>query len=165
VNILLDFKAIFFAAFPATKTDEILSQLKKRFPAAVKFKNILDTVLNNGNPVSHPTAAILNTGRIEFTKGSACTDEGPGRPSQPFYHGGHRLWSRNVGGFGGPGWCRDPSHGCRCSHRLLDPRRELLQYGSDPEELRPWAFDKKSLAKLRNFGETSDCPIQQANPN
>jgi opine dehydrogenase len=70
VNILLDTKAVFFAAFPATKTDEMLPQFKKMFPAALKFKNILDTALNNGNPVSHPTAAILNTGRIEFTKGN-----------------------------------------------------------------------------------------------
>jgi opine dehydrogenase len=69
VNILLDTDAIFFAAFPATQTDEMFTQFKKMFPAAVKFKNILDTALNNGNPVSHPTAAILNTGRIEFTKG------------------------------------------------------------------------------------------------
>jgi opine dehydrogenase len=69
INVLLDAKAIFFAAFPATKTDEMLAQFKKMFPTAVKVKNILDTALNNGNPVSHPTAAILNTGRIEFTKG------------------------------------------------------------------------------------------------
>jgi opine dehydrogenase len=69
VNILLDTAAIFFAAFPAAKTDELFPQFKKMFPAAVKFKNILDTALNNGNPVSHPTAAILNAGRIEFTKG------------------------------------------------------------------------------------------------
>jgi opine dehydrogenase len=70
VNILLDTKAIFFSAFPATKTDEMLQVFKKMFPTAVKFKNVLDTALNNGNPVSHPTAAILNAGRIEFTKGN-----------------------------------------------------------------------------------------------
>ncbi len=70
VNILLDAKSIFFAAFPATKIDEMFVEFKKMFPTAVKLKNILDTALNNGNPVSHPTAAILNTGRIEFTKGN-----------------------------------------------------------------------------------------------
>ena len=70
VNILLDAKAIFFAAFPATKTDEMVLEFKKMFPAAVKVKNILDTALNNGNPVSHPTGALLNAGRIEFTKGN-----------------------------------------------------------------------------------------------
>jgi opine dehydrogenase len=69
VSILLDTSAIFFAAFPATKTDEMLPHFQKMFPTAVKFKNVLDTALNNGNPVSHPTAAILNTGRIEFTRG------------------------------------------------------------------------------------------------
>jgi len=70
VDILLDAKAIFFAAFPATKTDEMFIEFKKMFPTAVKVKNILDTALNNGNPVSHPTAAMLNAGRIEFTKGN-----------------------------------------------------------------------------------------------
>jgi opine dehydrogenase len=70
VNVLLDAKAIFFAAFPATKTDEMFMEFKKMFPAAVKAKNILDTALNNGNPVSHPTGALLNAGRIEFTKGN-----------------------------------------------------------------------------------------------
>ena len=34
------------------------------------MKNILDTALNNGNPVSHPTGALLNAGRIEFTGGN-----------------------------------------------------------------------------------------------
>jgi opine dehydrogenase len=70
VNILLDAKAIFFAAFPATKTDEMFLEFKKMFPAAVKVKNILDTALNNGNPVSHPTGSLLNAGRIEFTSGN-----------------------------------------------------------------------------------------------
>jgi len=70
VNILLDAKAIFFAAFPATKTDEMVLEFKKMFPAAVKVKNILDTALNNGNPVSYPTGALLNAGRIEFTQGN-----------------------------------------------------------------------------------------------
>jgi opine dehydrogenase len=70
VNILLDAKAIFFAAFPATNTDEMFLEFKKMFPTAVKVRNILDTALNNGNPVSHPTAALLNAGRIEFTRGN-----------------------------------------------------------------------------------------------
>jgi opine dehydrogenase len=70
VDILLDARAIFFAAFPATKTDEMFFEFKKMFPAAVKVKNVLDTALNNGNPVSHPAGALLNAGRIEFTKGN-----------------------------------------------------------------------------------------------
>lgn len=70
VKILLDTKVIYFAAFPATKTEEIYREFKKMFPVAVKLNNILDVAMNNGNPVSHPCAAILNTGRIEFTKGN-----------------------------------------------------------------------------------------------
>jgi opine dehydrogenase len=70
VNILLDAKAIFFAAFPAAKTEEMFLEFKQMFPAAVKARNILDTALNNGNPVSHPTGALLNAGRIEFTHGN-----------------------------------------------------------------------------------------------
>jgi opine dehydrogenase len=70
VNILLDSKEIFFAAFPAVKTEAMFSEFKKMFPTAVKVKNILDTALNNGNPVSHPTGALLNAGRIEFTGGN-----------------------------------------------------------------------------------------------
>ena len=70
VKVLLDAKAIFFAAFPATETDTMFGQFRGMFPAAVKVKNILDTAMNNGNPVSHPAGAILNAGRIEFTKGN-----------------------------------------------------------------------------------------------
>jgi opine dehydrogenase len=69
VRVLLDSKGLVFSAIPTSKTDEMLKAFKKLYPSTIKAKNVLEVGLNNGNPISHPTAAILNTGRIEYTNG------------------------------------------------------------------------------------------------
>ncbi|MCC5911128.1 MAG: NAD/NADP octopine/nopaline dehydrogenase family protein [Clostridiaceae bacterium] len=69
VNVLLDAENLMFSAFPAEKTDIMLEAFRKLYPTTVKSQNILEVALNNGNPISHPAAAILNAGRIEYTKG------------------------------------------------------------------------------------------------
>ncbi len=62
-------KWILFACFPAKYTNDTLSVFQELFPAAVAANDVLETSLNNGNPVTHSAATILNAGRIEHSKG------------------------------------------------------------------------------------------------
>jgi opine dehydrogenase len=58
-----------FAAFPATKTKEILSKVNELLPSVVEAANVFETSINNVNPISHPAGVILNAGWIEHTGG------------------------------------------------------------------------------------------------
>lgn len=69
VDVFLFTSKLYFAAFPAKNTEIIYNAYKELYPQTVKFQDVLETGLNNGNPISHPTACILNAGRIEFAKG------------------------------------------------------------------------------------------------
>jgi opine dehydrogenase len=60
---------ILAAAFPGRDTQEFIQLLTPFFPSMVPGVNVLETGLNNGNLVAHPAPTILNTGRIEFSKG------------------------------------------------------------------------------------------------
>ena len=60
---------ILAAAFPGRDTQEFIELLTPFFPGMVPGVNVLETGLNNGNLVAHPAPTILNTGRIEFSKG------------------------------------------------------------------------------------------------
>ena len=60
---------LFLAAVPAANTDAVLEQVRDVYPAMSKAKNILQTSLQNGNPVIHPTITLLNVALIERTKG------------------------------------------------------------------------------------------------
>jgi len=61
---------VLLSAFPAKDTPEIVSQLKDLFPMLQPARNIAEAALSNPNPILHPPAAILNTGRIEYSKGN-----------------------------------------------------------------------------------------------
>lgn len=69
VRILLEVKKLWLAAFPACDTPEILAKFRELFPVTEAGKNVLDVGLNNGNPVAHPGPALLNAGRVEYSKG------------------------------------------------------------------------------------------------
>lgn len=69
VDVFLTVHKLYFAAFPAKNTDRLYSIFKTIYPQTVRFKNVLETGLNNGNPVTHAAACILNAGRIEYAKG------------------------------------------------------------------------------------------------
>jgi opine dehydrogenase len=69
VRVFLEVKELYFAAFPAKKNEEFFWIFKEIYPNIRAMSNVLETGLNNGNPVSHPAAAILNAGRIEYTAG------------------------------------------------------------------------------------------------
>lgn len=69
VKIKLLVKNILFAAFPSVLTEELLDIVKDIYPNIIPATDILETALNNGNPVTHPAPTILNAGRIEYSKG------------------------------------------------------------------------------------------------
>ena len=60
---------LFLAAVPAKTTDTVLEQVRDVYPAMSAAKNILQTSLQNGNPVLHPTITLLNVALIERTVG------------------------------------------------------------------------------------------------
>ncbi len=60
---------LFLAAAPAQLTDRVLAQVRDVYPAMSAAKNILQTSLQNGNPVIHPAITLMNTASIERTRG------------------------------------------------------------------------------------------------
>jgi opine dehydrogenase len=69
IRVRLQTKWLLFAAFPTQDMEKLLGDFKKLYPAAEVAQNVLETSLNNGNPVTHTAGTILNTGRIEHSKG------------------------------------------------------------------------------------------------
>ena len=60
---------LFLAAVPAHNTHKVLEQVRDVYPTMSAAKNILQTSLQNGNPVIHPTITLLNVALIERTGG------------------------------------------------------------------------------------------------
>jgi opine dehydrogenase len=60
---------VFLAALPCKDTDKVLALVKEAYPCFIPAKNILQTTLQNANPVIHPAVSLLNIGLIERTKG------------------------------------------------------------------------------------------------
>ncbi|GAB95780.1 opine dehydrogenase [Kineosphaera limosa] len=60
---------LFVAALPSSRTPELLTKLQVVWPQAEAAKNVLQTTLQNGNPVLHPAIMLLNASRIENTGG------------------------------------------------------------------------------------------------
>jgi opine dehydrogenase len=65
VRIIDVAKEVFEAVFPARETAELSEALKKVFPYNVVAENVIETSLNNLNPVIHPPAALLSASTIE----------------------------------------------------------------------------------------------------
>lgn len=57
------------SAFPATRVDSVLGMLKSLFNQVIPAANVLETSMNNINPIGHPIPMILNAGRVEDTNG------------------------------------------------------------------------------------------------
>lgn len=53
------------AALPATRTEEVLQELKPFYPQFIAAENVLETSLLNIGAIFHPTPALLNIARIE----------------------------------------------------------------------------------------------------
>jgi len=60
---------LFLAAVPANNTGHVLQQVRDVYPNMSAARNILQTSLQNGNPVIHPTITLMNVALIERTKG------------------------------------------------------------------------------------------------
>ncbi len=60
----------YLAALPAADTDFILSKINDVYPRMEAAENVLQTSLQNGNPIIHPAITLLNTGLIERTQGN-----------------------------------------------------------------------------------------------
>jgi opine dehydrogenase len=69
VELLLSTPEVGVAALPATETDEVVSKLQKIYPCVHSAPNVLSAAFSNPNPVVHPVASLLNTGRIQYSKG------------------------------------------------------------------------------------------------
>jgi opine dehydrogenase len=60
---------LFLATVPAKNTAYVLEQVRDVYPTMSAAKNILQTSLQNGNPVIHPTITLMNVAQIERTRG------------------------------------------------------------------------------------------------
>ena len=65
VNILLNVRKIFFAAFPSIYNEEMYNIAKELYPACVLVRDVLETSMNNGNAITHPAPVILSAAKIE----------------------------------------------------------------------------------------------------
>jgi opine dehydrogenase len=72
INLLLVAECILVASIPNGDLDSVFDDLAKMFPSIAKDKNVLCAAFNNPNPIVHPPGALLNTGRIEYSKGDFC---------------------------------------------------------------------------------------------
>ncbi len=65
VDIICVKPAVRLAAFPATRSDEVLTTLNELLPVFQKASNILETGLNSVGAILHPLPTLLNMGWIE----------------------------------------------------------------------------------------------------
>lgn len=54
---------------PSSATDRVMAGLQQLYPQMAPARNVLETSLNNINPVMHLPPTLFNLGRIEFTGG------------------------------------------------------------------------------------------------
>ena len=70
INVFLKLKTdVFLAALPRAGTDRLYDLVKDVWPAVEKAESVMETSLQNGNPVIHPAVTLLNAGLLERTGG------------------------------------------------------------------------------------------------
>ena len=70
INVFLKLTTgVYLAALPRLGTDRLYDLVKDVWPAVEKADSVLQTTLQNGNPVIHPAVTLLNTGLLERTGG------------------------------------------------------------------------------------------------
>lgn len=62
-------KGMCMAAFPATQTPKAFEMVSALYPDVTVAEDVFETGLRNGNTVIHAPILLLNSGRVEFTKG------------------------------------------------------------------------------------------------
>lgn len=76
VELSLEVKLLYFAAYPSKDTSELLEACKQIYDCLVPASNLWEVLLRNGNPESHPGPCLLNAGRIEYSGDFALYTEG-----------------------------------------------------------------------------------------
>jgi opine dehydrogenase len=70
VNVFLKLATgVYLAGLPRAGTDRLYELVKDVWPAVEKVESVLQTSLQNGNPVIHPAVTLLNAGLLERTGG------------------------------------------------------------------------------------------------
>ena len=70
INVFLKLKAgNLLAALPSQHTDEILNLIADVYPSMEAAKSVMQTSLQNANPIIHPAVTLANAARIEGTGG------------------------------------------------------------------------------------------------
>ena len=70
IRVFLKLKGgLFLAAVPASNTPQVMKKIQDVYPAMMAAKNVLQTSLQNGNPVIHPAVTLLNAALVERTGG------------------------------------------------------------------------------------------------
>lgn len=70
INVFLKLKdGLLISAVPSKYTEKVYSLTKDVYPSLVPAKNVLQTTLQNGNPIIHPSVSLLNVALIERTNG------------------------------------------------------------------------------------------------
>lgn len=69
VILSLEVKHLFFSAYVASETNDLIAKCKELYDYLVPAENLWHVLLANGNPEAHPPGVLLNAGRIEFSKG------------------------------------------------------------------------------------------------
>ncbi len=69
VSVFINAIVLPTGVFPARRTGEVISKLKRFYPAVTAAKDVLEAAINNPNPIVHPAATLLSATRIEHSKG------------------------------------------------------------------------------------------------
>lgn len=67
---------VFFASLPASKANDAFQLYNQIYPGSKLYKNVLQTLLQNGNNVIHPAVSLLNVARIESPQDFFFYEEG-----------------------------------------------------------------------------------------
>ena len=70
VNVFLKLKGgVFLSTIPSSETQRVTDIFKEVYPGIEPAQSVLQTMLQNANPVIHPVVTLLNAGVIERTHG------------------------------------------------------------------------------------------------
>lgn len=69
VELILTAPLVTASAVPATRNPAVLPGIAEIWPCVKPCQNALSAALSNPNPIVHPPGALLNVGRIQFSKG------------------------------------------------------------------------------------------------
>lgn len=71
IRVFLKLKAgHLLAALPGTQTDAVLAMIKDVYPSMERANGVMQTSLQNANPIIHPAVTLANAARIEQTGGN-----------------------------------------------------------------------------------------------